>query len=398
MGSKVKVVLRNYQDGSLIDYNIIPNDHALADKWIVALKDLLKRGNILEKNYCWMGWPNTQRNLSFLCNELNKHIEQINKQETQQRWLDHGCKPYVIEEYFTEDAVRFPESYGIGLTEKLMNNGAVPEMYLSLGLKHGIMNRLHNHFEILQGTVEDLGQHYLWASDDTKYAIRQLNLLCHEIESLCLSQRKAKFDPFWIRPSQITTWLSAPRYNLTIRDRDLFDENEYDREFGGVYMHWCQIGKTLFEVWRDEHAPNIDKTTCDAITELQYYSGEFDIEWGRTVNRESPWHNDEQEQFKDWLAKQGYDPNNNAGLSLGYLPLGKVDVLGAFGTVMHQPIIDIMGNYLDIYKIEVDDISATYDYHWSDNDWRKKQIDFLRPGYRLVSKEHKHEIFASTVE
>lgn len=387
MPSKVKVVLRNYQTNEYIDYNIIPHDHSLANNWIIALKDLIGKGNILEKNYCWMGWPNTQRNLAYLCAELNKHIAQINKKETQQRWFDAGCKPYVIEEYFTEDAVRFPEDYGTALTEDLRNADAAPEMYLALSLKHNIMNQLHNHFEILQGTVENLGQHYLWADDETKYAIRQLNLLCHEIESLVLSQRKAKFDPFWIRPSQITTWISAPRYNLNAKHRELFNENEYDREFGGVYMHWCQIGKTLFEVWRDEHAPNIDKTTCDAITELQYYSGEFDIEWGRSVTRQHPWHNTEQDKFKSWLEKQGYDPSDNAGLSLGYLPLGQIDFRSTFGTTMFEPIIDIMGNYLDIYKIEVDDVSSTYDYHWSDSNWRDKQIDFLRPGYRLVSKE-----------
>lgn len=387
MASKVKVVLRNYQKNEYIDYDIIPHDHSLANNWIIALKDLLGRGNILEKNYCFMGWPNTQRTLPYLCYELNKHIAQINKPETQQRWIEHGCKPYVIEEYFSEDTVRFPVDYGTALTEDLKNNGNDPALHLALSLKHGIMNQLHNHFEILQGTVENLGQHYLWANDDTKYAIRQLNLLCHEIESLCLSQRKAKFDPFWIRPSQITTWISAPRYDLKQQHRELFNLNEYDREFGGVYMHWCQIGKTLFEVWRDENAPAIDKTTCDAITELQYYSGEFDIEWGRSVTRESPWHAQEQRQFKYWLARQGYDPDDNAGLSLGYLPLGKVDYLSAFGTVMPQTIIDTMGDYLDIYKIEVDDVSATYDYHWSDNDWRQKQIDFLRPGYRLISKE-----------
>lgn len=385
MPSKVKVVLRNFIRDEYIDYTIDPYEHELADKWIVALQGLLERGNILEKNYCWMGWPNGQRTLGFLCSELNRHIETINNPTVQSAWMDKGLEPYIIEEYFSPDAVRFPNVYGVGFTEKLKTQGMREELRLSLSLKHGIMNRLHNHFELLQGTVENLSPYYKYADDDAKWAIRQLNLLCHEIESLCLSQRKQEFDPFWIRPSQITTWLSAPRYNLTSSDRELFSLNEYDREFGGVYMHWCQIGKTLFEVWRDEHAPDIDKTTCDAITELQYYSGEFDVEWGRTVNRESPWHVTEQEQFKEWLAKQGYDPTDNAGLSLGYLPLGKIDLLGSFGTVMPQSIIDVMGDYLDIYKIEVNGVSATYTYHWSDQDWREQQIKFLTPGYRFSS-------------
>lgn len=386
MGSKIKVVLRNFYNGDCIDYDIVPHDHALAEDWVDALKGLIVTGNPVEKNYCWHGWPNTDRTLSYLCHTLNEHIKQINDSGTQLRWIRAGCEPYIIEEHFTEDAVRFPENYGTGLTEQMKREGFKPELNLALSLKHGIMNQLHNHFEILQGTVEQLSKYYKTATDDTKYAIRQLNLLCHEIESLCLSQRKYKFDPLWIRPSQITTWLLAPRLELKPHHRELFNVNEYDREFGGVYMHWCQIGKTLFEVWRDEGAPDIDKTTCDAITELQYYSGEFDIEWGRSVTRQDPWHREEQAQFKSWLAKQGYNPDDNAGLSLGYLPLGQVDIKNSFGTDDFLTVIKEMGHYLDIYRIEVDDVSATYDYHWLQPNWMQQQIEFLRPGYRHSSQ------------
>jgi hypothetical protein len=62
-----------------------------------------------------------------------------------------------------------------------------------------------------------------------------------------------------------------------------FVTNGYDRQFGHVYMHWAQIGKTLFEVWRDEGAPDLTDTVCKAINSLEYYSGEFDIEWGKDV-------------------------------------------------------------------------------------------------------------------
>ena len=386
MASKIKVVLRNKSRDRFMDYDIIPHDHSLADAWVSALKDLLRSGYVLEKNYCWHGFPNTSRDLSFLCDELNKYIGVINHHDTQRRWVAAGLLPYVIEEHFTPDAVRFPKSVGPGLTEQLKALGARQELHLALSIKHDIMNRLHNHFERLQGTVGQLSEYYLWANDDAKWAIRQLNNLCHEIESLCLSQRKAEYDPEWIRPSQITTWLAAPRHELTAEHRQLFDSNQYDREFGGVYMHWAQIGKTLYEVWRDEGAPNIDRTTCEAITELKYFSGEFDVEWGRSVTRRDPWHADEQKSFKQWLQKQGYDKDDNAGLSLGYLPLGKVNMLGSFGTDNFQGVLALLSNHMDIYAIEADDVKAVYDYHWSDANWRDKQIEFLKPGYRYSSK------------
>lgn len=386
MASKVKVVLRSADKSKNIDYDIIPHDHQLSNDWMAALKGLLSGGYVLEKNYCWHGFPNNSRSLDYLCDQLNSSIEVINQPHVQDRWVQAGLEPYVIEEHFTPNSVRFPADLLPPFTEAIKAEGARPELHLALSLKHGIMNRLHNHFERLQGTVGELSQYYIWADDDAKWAIRQLNNLCHEVESLCLSQRKAQFDPMWVRPSQITTWLAAPRISLTPEHRRLFDTNQFDREFGGVYMHWAQIGKTLYEVWRDEGAPDIDKTTCEAITELGYFSGEFDVEWGRSITRRDRWHQAEQDQFKAWLSKQGYNPNDSSGLSLGYLPLGQIDVRSAFGNSDFDDIIDLLGQHLDIYRIEVDGISATYDYHWSDADWRQKQIDFLRPGYRYSSK------------
>lgn len=384
--NKVKIVLKNHHTNDLLDYDIHLHDNALSDDWKIALSDLLRGGYILEKNYCFMGFPNSARNLTFLCDQLNESIAVVNSERTQTVWHDAGIGTYVIEDYFSPDAVRFPPFVGKPYLEKDAASGKPEDLFLACRLKHGVMNRLHNHFERLQGTVGNLSPHYRLADDGTKWAIRQLNLLCHEIESLCLSQRKNYYDAEWVRPSQITTWLSAPRVTLTDEHRKLFDVNQYDREFGGVYMHWAQIGKTLYEVWRDEHAPKIDKTTCEAITELEFFSGEFDVEWGKSVTRaSSPWHMQEQTEFKQWLADNGYDPEDSAGLSLGYLPIGQIDYRSAFGTEDHASIIDQMGEYLDIYKIEVDGLSKTYDYHWADDDWKERQIEFLRPGYRYTS-------------
>jgi hypothetical protein len=230
--------------------------------------------------------------------------------------------------------------------------------------------------------VWNLSQYYKLADYDTKYAIRQLNNICHEIESLVLSQRKRYAQPEWQRPSQITTWLCAPRYDLKDEHRLDFLTNGYDRKFGHVYMHWTQIGKTLFEVFRDEGAPELTETVCEAITELRYYSGEFDVEWGRDVivGGGLPWHDKEQEDFKKWLIANNMDIQDPT-LSLGYLPLGEVLLEKSFGTTDYTIIWQRMEQYLDIYKIEVDGISAVYDYCWSQDSYQQLQIDMMRPGY-----------------
>ena len=354
----VKVVLRNPLDyNDQFDYNIISHDNELSKNWIDALKVLLTNKNLLEKNFCFMGFPQTARTLEYLCNELNSAVATINNFFT-----DY----HIDDVYTTENVVAFD--------------------YADNGLNHEVLNKLHNHFEILQGTVWDLSEYYRKADYETKYAIRQLNNICHEMENLILSQRKAATLPFWVRPSQITTFINAQRYELTDEHRKLFSVNGYDRVLGGVYMHWTQIGKTVYEVFRDEDAPALTATVCEAITELKYYSGEFDVEWGNDVvyGGPHPWHNIEQDNFRKWLTDNGRD-YRDPKLSCGYLPIGQIDLQSSFGTTDYQDVWNTLSSHLDIYKIEVDGVSSTFDYSWSDNNYKQMQIDMMKPGYDYSS-------------
>jgi hypothetical protein len=387
----VKVVLRNplnFKDE--IDYDIMPYENMLANDWINALQELLKSNNVLEKNFCFIGFPKTQRNLEYLCAEVNKAIFQINMFNASLEWQKNGLESYIIEDYFTPDVVRFGEEYDIGY-KGYKKNLQTEEYYcqhLGLQTKKSAMNALHNHFEKLQGTVWSLSDYYRIADYETKYAIRQLNNLCHEIENLILSQQKLKYVPDWIRPSQITTWLHAPRYNLTDEHRQGFVQNKFDRKLGGVYMHWTQIGKTFFEVFRDENAPKLDDTICEAITQLQYYSGEFDVEWGKDTiynNPETPWFTNHIDEFRDWMITNGKDPDD-PDLSNGYLPIGEIQLKSSFGTDDKFKIWDILSDHLDIYSIEINGVKKVYDYCWSDKDYKQMQIDMMRPGYDFSSR------------
>jgi len=374
----VKVTLRNPLDSTQqLVYTIIPANNQLARDWQQALVEILNQNLHLEKNFCFLGFPHNPRTVDYLCDQLNRFVTWINHHNRNGKWQAAGLEPYWIEEVFTESTVRFSNDPDLG-----------DKQYR---IKHDILNRLHNHFERLQGTVWELSPYYQSADLPTRYAIRQLNLLCHELESLILSQRKLALDPVWVRPSQITTFVHARRYNLTDEHRQGFVQNSYDRELGGVYMHWNQIGKTLFEVFRDESAPKLnvglDATdisvgsgaTCEAINALKYYSGEFDIEWGRNVirNGSQPWHDAECLQFESWLISNGLDPADKK-LSLGYLKIGQVDLISSFGTDNPEYIWEQLGTHLDIYSIEVNGTRAIFNYNWSDLDHEPRQIENLK--------------------
>jgi len=351
--NKVQVVLRNpLNKSSQTDYTITVEDSELGKLWHTALVDLLAGAKHLEKNFCFLGFPDSVRDLNFICKELKWATDQING-------------------FFEPEEYRISEKF---TPETLRPDGLNPNQDL--------MNELHNHFEHLQGTVENLSEWYKRADHETKFAIRQLNNLCHEAESLMLSQRKKVQDPVWIRPSQITTFLNAERFEFPLELRRTFDKSRYDRKFGHVYLHWTQIGKTIYEVFCDENGADIDQTVCDAITHLKYYSGEFDIEWGRDTvyYGKTPWHRERMDKFGDWLYKNNFDPNDPE-FNYGYHEIGQVENLGT-----PEETWVMLSEHSDIYKISAGGKTAVFDYSWADNHYDKQQLARLKRGYDYSSR------------
>jgi hypothetical protein len=369
MSDLILTVRNPTNNRDLLPLYIDGNGTELAQDWLSALRQEIRRNAQLEKNYCWHGWPETQRNLVYLTDQLTKHTTRVNDFNSTGAWQSAGLASYPLRTNYSPSDVMLPYN---DIAHGPLRGG---------GPDHEVMNLVHNYFENLQGTVENLSPYYKLAPPDIKYSIRQINNLCHEIETLCLSLRKAHYDPEWVRPSQITTFLNAKRYPLNREHRKGFAANGYDRRFAHLYMHWTQIGKTLMEVYRDEHAPVLDAATCDAITHLQYYSGEFDVEWGRDVLYGThKWHTEEIDGFTEWLRREGYDPDD-PNLSLGYLEIGRVDLVKSFGTEDVSVIWDMMSSRLDIYSLRVGDDTAVYDYSWADPNHEEKQIQNLMPGY-----------------
>lgn len=377
--NSIEVVLSNPLNKSeTLSYHIDLFDNDFTKRWIKALKKNLEQDYHLEKNYCFLGWAKSPRDVDYLCERINEACQQINTFNRSGYWQDHGLKDYHINDHFDRQSVMTVGEIGPGLP--------------GLNLNHEIMNRLHRYFEDLQGEAWNISSYYKLADYETKWAIRQLNDLCHELESWVLSNRKIHYQPEWQRPSQITTFLNAPRYNLQDQDYELFKKTRYDRDFGGVYLHWAQVGKTQFEVFRDEHGDDIDEATCSAINSLKFYSGEFDVEWGRDINEHNhDWHRKEQGEFKQWLKRNGFDWDDPK-LSLGYIKIGQVNIDKSFGTDDFFQIIDRMSNFLNIEKIKVtekdSETSNIFPYVWSDPNYKQMQIDFLKPGYDWSKRQY----------
>jgi len=345
-------------------------DTPLGHRWLSALKDNLKQQRILEKNFCFLGFADSKRNLNYLVGELNKNIARIN--------VFNFTPAYERIDPFSADDFQYSSSLPIG---KAVNGDE--SKTLGKRLKHNACNKLHRHFEELQGTAWKASEFYKQADIDTKYAIRQLNNICHEIESWVNADRKKAFEPEWMRPSQITTFLKAPRYDLHEEDFELFKQNRYDRELGGVYLHWSQVGKTLYEVFRDEHAPEMTEAMCSEINHQRYYSGEFDVEWGKTITEKDAFKKEEMDEYRSWLQNNGFDWED-LKLSLGYIKIGQVDLQRTFGTdASVGKIHRMMTDNLDITSIRTifgTSIETDYTYTLDSADWKQIQMEALSNG------------------
>lgn len=341
----IEIDLRG-KDNNILTVYVDVADNSLSRKWLAAVNDIVRTGLHLEKNYCWLGWTESARNAEYLCTQINRSIMAINAST-----LD-----YRIQDFFSPSTV----------------------IQHDLDIRHDRMNQLHRYFEDLQGTAGAMSAHYTAADDHTRWHIRQLNLLCHELESLVLSMRKAVQAPEWRRPSQLMCWLQAPRFELETEDYDLFGIDTINRSLGGVYVGVNKaVGKHHWEVFCDEGRDSrIGELVTTGLRTQTQAAADFDIEWARDPGAYS-WQITQLAEFRTWLASNGFNPDDPS-LTIGHPKVGQVDLERSFGTTDYQTIWAQLAQHLDVYSVRTGAATAIYNYSWSDPDYDQQQIKALK--------------------
>jgi len=341
----IEIDLRSDNNNILTVY-IDVADNSLSRKWLGAVNDIIRRDLHLEKNFCWLGWTESARNAEYLCTQINRSIMAINA----------SALDYRIADFFSPSTV----------------------IQQDLDINHAQMNRLHRYFEDLQGTAGAMSAYYSAANDDTRWHIRQLNLLCHELESLVLSMRKAVQAPEWRRPSQLMCWLQAPRFELEAADYDLFGIDTINRSMGGVYVGVNKaVGKHHWEVFCDEGRDSrIGELVTTGLRTQTQAAADFDIEWARDPSG-YPWQIQQLAEFREWLARNGFNPDEPS-LTIGHPQVGQVDLQRSFGTEDYEKIWAQLSKHLDVYSVRTSSAAAIYNYSWSDPDYDLQQIRALK--------------------
>lgn len=124
-----------------------------------------------------------------------------------------------------------------------------------------LLNYLHHVFESYHGLL-DQQQHTWWqrAPESVKQALARLNIDVHRAESVCRDAR----------PRFVCTWYGQPKTHRLTLDQ-MVTHGRLCIEWGGVYINYVEIGKTLQDLCTD----NDRYIGNDAFQPFVHYSSDF---------------------------------------------------------------------------------------------------------------------------
>jgi len=333
---KFRLTFRNTQTNAQQAITWILKDNLLAQKWARCNQyDYLEKECIAEKNYMLQHWEYDEHNpngrhMAALCIEMNRYVS-------------------IINEYFD------------GSSDRRVNYH-ITQHFDPLTVNQDILNEIHHHFEVLIGQVWNVSDYFKKADKPTCFAIRQLNNLCHEMESLRKPglQNSKHWNAYIYFP-----WIPGYRYKFVDSD---YDHWQRPRIFGNLNLHYAQLGKTPLEAWYGRDEVIFDEN----ISGLRYLSGEFVVNFSPDIPVEKQLKNlaKHDQEFFPWLRSRGQDPESKY-TGVGTIGIGTFDRSEWPGKTAEEIMIELF-KYDDIYRLELIDengnvvVQKTLDYTWHD--------------------------------
>jgi hypothetical protein len=286
----------NYKD---LYFDIVETN--IAKKWQV---EVAKNYSIYE-NDRFINWPNSKKDKTYYINELNKQIQ-------------------IVDDYS-------PNIIPFFLQENQVNQNS--------------FNILHKFFEDTRGPIVEATTFYNTAPENVKIAINRFNIMIHEFESYVSGKDKTHPEA-----RLVVTFNNRERYQLEDED---YNYCTMYRNFGEVYINYCEVGKPVYEVLKD----NDEIIGNSNIRPLSYYSADFQIKFGSTMtdteyNTLMKKLNTRYENKKEFFENLGlfYDKK----LALGSIPVAKLNrVHSRFIDMPEVKIINSLSEFNMITKTKI---------------------------------------------
>ena len=169
-------------------------------------------------------------------------------------------------------------------------------------------------------------------------------------------------------------WLTAPRFELSVEDYELFGIETINRSLGGVYVGVNKaVGKHHWEVFTDEGRDSrVNELVTSTLRSQTQAAGDFDIEWANDPGS-FHWQIRKLSEFREWLVANNFDPEDKS-LTIGHPKVAQVDLVRSFGTMDYREIWTQLSQHQDVYRISTSTAQTTYEYRWSDPDYDLQQI------------------------
>jgi hypothetical protein len=177
------------------------------------------------------------------------------------------------------------------------------------------LNYLHNIFERYHGLLNQQTSEYWHSAPDTvRQALANLNLAVHRCEA-------AQRPP---RPEFVCTWFGMPKtQRLSPELQQQYGEPTI--KFGTVYLNYCEIGKTVEDLVRD----NDQYIGEDAFRPFGYYSADFFVAfYDQDLNKNLSKMQKYIEQYQEFFLARGIKNVYNVQALPLRLPVADLEYTG----------------------------------------------------------------------
>ena len=254
-----ELVLGNEQSKKSLFFKILETD--IAQLWATEIK----KEYLLYENDRFTQWPGSNKDETYYQSSLKHHIDIINSYD----------KIIDLEKYNQQT----------------------------------FLNILHKHFEDLRGHVVYGTDWYATAPVNVQQSVDKLNVLIHEYENY-LNEK----DSIYLNPTIVCTFKDRPTYNLKNEHYKYFT---HKWEFGTVYINYCEVGKPLLDVFKD----NDENVGKDAIRPQSTYSADFMVKFG--IDVPDQFVIDKENKFWLWTNSKNINVNPSKA-ALGMIPVAKI--------------------------------------------------------------------------